>query len=149
MYSEEEIKEDLHRFKDLADALRVKYGPDFSCVIGAGVGIKDNEDDEEPESYSGIVCAEGTNSMLQQTCNSFFKSVGLIDSIIDSIEYIIVKDHREKNTPKYMDEMAIKALYALKIILTKTTDEYKRAEAEFDAEEVVKNLLRETGFITN
>ena len=149
MYSEEEIKEDLQRFKDLADALRVKYGPDFSCVIGAGVGIKANEDDEEPESYSGIVCAEGTNNLIQQTCKSFFKSVGLIDSIIDSMEYLIVKDHRERNTPKFMDEMAIKALQSLKLILTRTTDEYKRAEAEFDAEEVVKNLLRENGFTIN
>ncbi len=148
MYTNDEIKADLDRLKDLAEALKAKYGPEFSCIIGAGVGIS-SDIISEPDTYLGSVYIDGTDLMLQQTCNSFIKSPKLIDSIIDSMEYAILKSHKENNVPDIMDKLAIKSLEGLKTILLRTTDEYKELEKELDVEGAVKNLLKDSGFITN
>ena len=148
MYSNDEIKADLDRLRDLAEALKAKYGPEFSCIIGAGMSVS-SDLISEPDSYLGAVYVSGTDQMLQQTCNTFIKSPRFIDSIIDSMEYAILKSHKESGAPDVMDKLAIKSLEGLKTLLIRTTDEYKRAEAEFDAEEVVKNLLKENGFAIN
>jgi hypothetical protein len=148
MYTNDEIKADLDRLKDLAEALKAKYGPEFSCIIGAGMSVS-SDIINEPDSYLGAVYINGTSPMLQQNCNSFIKSSRFIDSIIDSMEYAILKSHKENNTPDFMDKLAIKSLEGLKTVLIKTTDEYKEFEKEVDVEGAVRNLLENSGFITN
>lgn len=148
MYTNDEIKADLDRLKDLAEALKAKYGPEFSCIIGAGMSVS-SDPMSEPDSYLGAVYVNGTNQMLQQTCNTFIKSSKFIDSIVDSMEYAILKNHKENNTPDFMDKLAIKSLEGLKTILIRTTDEYKELEKELDVEGAVRGLLKDSGFIIN
>lgn len=148
MYTNDEIKADLDRLKDLAEALKAKYGPEFSCIIGAGMSVS-SDLISEPDSYLGAVYVNGTNQMLQQTCNTFIKSSKFIDSIVDSMEYAIIKNHKENNTPDFMDKLAIKSLEGLKTILIRTTDEYKELEKELDVEGAVRGLLKDSGFIIN
>lgn len=148
MYTNDEIKADLDRLKDLAEALKAKYGPEFSCIIGAGMSVS-SDPIGEPDSYLGAVYVNGTNQMLQQTCNTFIKSSKFIDSIVDSMEYAILKNHKENNTPDFMDKLAIKSLEGLKTILIRTTDEYKELEKELNVEEAVRDLLKDSGFIIN
>ena len=149
MYTNDEIKADLGRLKDLADALKAKYGPEFSCIIGAGMSVSTDIKNDEPDAYLGSVYIDGTDQMLQQTCNSFIKSPKLIDSIIDSMECAILKSHEENNVPDIMDRLAIKSLEGLKTILIRTTDEYKELEKELDVEGAVRDLLKDSGFIIN
>ena len=149
MYTNDEIKADLDRLKDLAEALKAKYGPEFSCIIGAGMSVSTDIKNDEPDAYLGAVYVNGTNQMLQQTCNSFIKSSRFIDSIIDSMEYAILKSHKENNAPDFMDKLAVRSLEGLKTILIKTTDEYKELEKELDVEGAVRDLLKDSGFIIN
>jgi hypothetical protein len=147
MHTEEEIREDMDKLHALIDSLKVKYGPEFACVLAAGAGINTeitNEDD--PDAFAGGAYMVGDPAMFHQACHCLLKSCKFIDGIIDAMECVIMHEHRKSGKPEFLDMMMVTSLESLKKILIMSTDEFKERLDAKNIEEAVENLLRDAGF---
>lgn len=146
MHTQEEIREDMDRLHDFIDSLKVKYGPEFACVVTAGTGINTkvtNEDD--PDAFAGGAYMVGEPAMFHQACHCLLKSCKFINGIIDAMECVIMHEHRESGKPKFLDMMMVTSLESLKKILIMNTDEFKEEEEKQEIDEAVDQLLRDSG----
>ena len=134
MYTEEEIMQDMDKLRDHVDALRLKYGEDFSSVIVAGTTIGD--------CWAGACLIGGKSSGLHQACHALLGYIKFIDEFFDACKCVLHDDKK----PEFLEELEKMNLESLKRVLITKTKEYEKAKAELDAEESVKQFLHNTGF---
>jgi hypothetical protein len=144
MHTKEEIKEDLDRLHEYVEALHVKYGPEFSCIIAAGTGMHTKFSTEDtPDAYAGCACVIGEESMLHQACHCLLNSCKFIDSMLDTMGCILLKRHEERNLDKELNLLLVKSMESLKEMLMSCTEEVKKEKEEI--EDSVNDLLDSLG----
>lgn len=134
MYTEEEIRQDMDKLHSHVDALRLKYGEDFSSVVITGTEID--------EYWAGACMISGKPSGLHQVCHAMLNCTRLIDEFFDACKCVLHDD----DEPEMLQKLKDMNLEALKKMLIIRTDEFKKAKAEHEAEESVKQFLHDTGF---
>lgn len=145
MNTQKEVRDDLEKFHDIIKEMEVKYGPEFSCAIAAGVGVHTEfTDEDDPDAYAGVCCVSGDPALLHQACHCLLKSARFIDEFMDTVKCVLMNEHKGR------DEVAKKLLDlsidSMKKMLIMATDEFKKAVAEAEAEEAVNKLLKGAGF---
>ena len=147
MNKQEEVKEDLEKIHYLIKELEVKYGPEFSCAIAAGVGVHTEfTDEDDPDAYAGVCCVSGDPAMLHQACHCLLKSVRFIDEFMDAVKCVLINEHRSKGRDEVAQKLLELSIEAMKKMLVMSTDEFKEAVAKVEAEEAVDELLKGAGF---
>lgn len=134
MYTEEEIKQDMDKLRDHVEALRLKYGENFSSVIVSGVKMDDY--------WAGACIISGESFGLHQACHAMLNSARLIDEFFDACKCVLHDDKK----PEMIQKLEEMNLESLKKLLIMRTDDFKKAKAEHDAEESVKQFLHDAGF---
>lgn len=147
MHTQEEIREDMDRLHAFMDSLKVKYGPEFACVVAAGTGINTEiTSEDDPDAFAGGAYMVGEPAMFHQACHCLLKSCKFIDGIIDAMECVILHEHRKNDKPKFLDTMLVTSLESLKKILVMSTDEFKQEEENQKINDAIDQLLRDSGF---
>ena len=136
MHSESEIKDDLDKLRAFIDALKDKYGDDFSCVFSTGVATE--------EYWIGGCLACGDDYMLHQACHGLLENVRFIDQFFDAVKCLISKGGNDR--PEFLKELMRDSLDSLKKIIIRNSDGFKKHLEELDTENAIKNLLKESGF---
>lgn len=134
MYTEEEIRQDVDKLRDHVDALRLKYGENFSSVVATGVKMD--------EYWAGACMVSGESFGIHQACHALLGCVRFIDEFFDACKCVLHDDKK----PEMLQKLEEMNLESLKKLLIMRTDEFKKAKAEYDAEESVKQFLHDTGF---
>lgn len=146
MHTEEEIKEDMDKLHAFIDSLKVKYGPEFACVLTAGAGIHTKiTEEDDPDAFAGGAYMIGNPAMFHQACHCLLKSCKFIDGIIDAMECVLIHEHRKNGGAEFLDKMMVSSLESLKKILVMSTDEFKEERENQEIEDAVNQLLRDTG----
>ena len=134
MHTEEEVRQDMDTLRSHVDALRLKYGEDFSSVVVTGVAID--------EYWAGACMISGEPSGLHQACHAMLKCPRLIDEFFDACKCVLHDD----DEPEILQKLKDMNLESLKKMLIIKTDEFKKARAEHEAEESVQKFLHDIGF---
>ena len=134
MYTKEEVSQDMDKLRDHVDALRLKYGEDFSSVIVAGTVIDDY--------WVGACMVGGQSPGLHQICHALLGCVKFIDEFFNACKCVLHDDEK----PELLQDLEKANLESLKRMLIVRTKEYEKAKAELDAEESVKQFLHDAGF---
>lgn len=134
MYTEEEVRQDMEELRNHVEALKLKYGEDFSSVVVTGVKIDD---------YWAGGCIVGGNPLgVHQSCHALLDCVKFIDEFFDACKCVLHDDKK----PEVMQKLEEMNLESLKKLLIMKTNEFKKIKAEHEAEEAVQDLLKQTGF---
>lgn len=134
MYTEEEIKQDMGKLRDHVEALRLKYGENFSSVVAAGV--------ENDEYFIGICMIGGNPGGMHQSCHAMLNCVNFINNFFDACKCVLHDDEK----PEMIQKLEEMNLESLKKLLIMRTDEFKKVKAEHEAEKAVQDLLKQAGF---
>ena len=135
MHSELEIKEDMDKLRAHIEALADKYGDEFSCILSAGATMED--------TWVGSCLTYGESYLVHQACHGLLKNPRFIDEIFDAVKCVILKS---EDRPEFLKKVIAESIESMKRMLIMETDHYKRHMAEKEADEAVKNLLKQTGF---
>ena len=147
MHTQQEIKEDMDKLHSFVESLQVKYGPEFSCAIAAGVGVQTEiTSEDDPDAFAGGAFIVGSDAMFHQVCHGLLRSFKFIDGIIDAMECVILHEHAQQDKPEFLTRMMTVSLESLKKVLIMSTDEFKERFEAKNIEEAVNNLLRDSGF---
>ena len=134
MHSEKEIREDMDKLRAHIEALRDKYGEDFSCVLSTGVGM------EEYWAGASITC--GKPYLLHQACHGLLENPVLVSEFFKAVDCVLSKDDKPEVLKKLMSE----SLRSLRNLVIKNSKGYKEYKEEQEAEQAVDDLLKQTGF---
>ena len=136
MHSEKEIRDDMDKFRAFVDALRDKYGDDFSCILSAGVSME--------KYWAGCCLSCGNDYLLHQACHGLLDNARFIDEFFNAVKCVLDKLGEDK--PEFMKLMMRESMNSLKRLLITDTEGFKQHLAEEDANNAVKDLLKQAGF---
>jgi hypothetical protein len=136
MFAELEIREDMDKLRAHIDALRDKYGDEFSCILSAGVSM-DN-------AWAGSCLSCGESYLVHQACHGLLENPKFIDEFFDAVKCVITKADGDK--PEFLKMVMRESMDSLKRLLITQTKSFKEYKAEEDADKAVKDLLRQAGF---
>jgi hypothetical protein len=136
MHSESEIKDDMDKLRAHIEVLMDKYGDDFSCVLSVGVSMED--------AWAGSCLAYGESYLVHQACHGLLENPKFIDEFFDAVKCVILKHGEDR--PKVIQEMMSESMDSIKRMLIMETKDFKRHKAEKEANDAVKDLLKQAGF---
>lgn len=131
-WKENEVREDLDRVRAMIDALKLKYGEDFSCVWTAGCNIG--------EAWAGEAIIAGEPAMLHMACHGLLDAPKFVDEICDTIKCVL-HNNQPENMPKLIVQAMESSINSLKKVLLMSTKEYKKRMEEKEIEENVQELV--------
>ena len=136
MYSESEIRDDMSKLHAHIDALTDKYGDDFSCVLSAGVSMED--------AWAGSSLTFGEPYLLHQACHGLLENPKFINEFFDAVKCVMLKHGKDR--PDFLKNMMTESIEAMKRMLIKETNHYKKFMDEKEVDEAVQDLLKRAGF---
>ena len=136
MYSESEIRDDVDKLRAYIEALMDKYGDDFSCVLSAGVSMKD--------AWAGSCLVCGEPYLVHQACHGLLENPKFIDEFFDAVKCVVLKHGKDR--PEILKKLITESIESMKRMLIVETEHYKKHMAEKEADEAVQDLLKQAGF---